>query len=142
MDKLLRRHVDQHAPRFGRGHPQLLAAELDAGRAGGAALVHAVGGIAHVDLDRLERHVELFGDDLADGDEQAVAHVHLAEVGVDGAVGIHGDVGRELVRRQRRLGALGAGLADRQQGIEAHRHADRDDERTAGLEQSAAGECG
>ena len=57
-----------------------------------------------IHLDGLERHVELFGDDLADGDEQAVAHVHLAEEGGDGAVGIDGDVGRELVGRQRRLG--------------------------------------
>ncbi len=99
-------HLEQHAARFGRGHAHLLAAELDAGRARGAALVHARRGVAHVDLDGLERHVELLGHHLADSDEQAVAHVHLAEEGRHGAVGVDGDVGRELLRRQRRLAAL------------------------------------
>ena len=51
-----------------------------------------------IDRDGPERHVELFGDDLADGDMQAVAHVHLAEIGRDGAVGVHRDVGGQLVR--------------------------------------------
>ena len=79
--ELLGRHVQQHAARLGRGHAHLLAAELDAGRARCAALVHAGRGVAHVDLHGLERHVELFRHHLADGDEQAVAHVHLAEEG-------------------------------------------------------------
>ena len=39
--ELLRRHLDQHAARLGGGHAHLLATELDAGRAGCAALVHA-----------------------------------------------------------------------------------------------------
>ena len=140
--ELLGRHVDEHAARFRRGDAHLLAAELDAGRARGAALVHAVRGVAHVDLDGLERHVELLGDDLADGDEQAVAHVHLAEEGRDRAVGIDGDVGGELVGRQRRLRPLSMRLADREERLEAHRHADRHDERAAGLEERAAGERG
>src|SRR5439155_27159955 len=45
--KLLCRHLDQDAPRFGGGDAHLLAAQLDAGRAGGAALVHRGGGYAH-----------------------------------------------------------------------------------------------
>ena len=134
------RHLEQHAARFGRGHAHLLAAELDAGRTGGAALVHAGCGVAHEDLDGLERHVELFGDDLADGDEQAVAHVHLAEVGVDGAVGVDGDVGRELVRRQRRLGALRARFVDRRQQFEPDRRADRDHQSAGAHQHRAAGE--
>ena len=36
------RHLDQHAARFRRRHAHLLAAELNAGGAGGAALVHLV----------------------------------------------------------------------------------------------------
>ena len=111
--ELRRGHLDQDAARFGRGHAHLLAAELDAGGAGGAALVHAGGGVAHDHLDGLERHVEFFRHHLPDGDEQALAHVHLAEEGGDGAVGIDRDIGGELVGRQRRLGrALRERLAD------------------------------
>ncbi len=79
--ELLRRHLDQHPARFGRSRAHLLAAVLDAGGARRAALVHAGAGVGHEDLDALERHVELFGDDLADGDIEALAHVHLAEEG-------------------------------------------------------------
>ena len=105
--------------------------------------MHAGGGVAQIDLDGLERHVELLGDHLADGNGDAVAHVHLAEEGGDGAVGIDGDVGRELVGRQRRFDSgLCMGLADGEDGVEADRHADRDDERSAALEQGAAGESG
>ena len=48
-----------------------------------------------------ERRVEFFGNHLRDGDGDAVAHIHLAEIGGDRAVGIDGDVARELIRRQR-----------------------------------------
>jgi hypothetical protein len=74
-------HFDQHAARFGGSCAHLHAAALDAGRARGAALVDAGGGVTHDDFDGLERHVELFRHDLSDGDEQALAHVHLAEKG-------------------------------------------------------------
>jgi len=105
--------------------------------------VHAAGGVGQIELDGLERHVELFGDHLADGDGDAVAHVHLAEEGGDGAVGIDGNVGRELVGRQRWFDSgLCMGLADGEDGVEADRHADRDDERAAGLEKGAARESG
>ena len=139
------RHLDEHAPRLGGGHAHLLAAVLDAGRARGAALVHAGGGVAHDHGHGLERHVELLRHDLADGDEQALAHVHLAEEGGDGAVGIDGDVGGELVGSERRLrplrqGTLREGLADAEYGVEPDRRADRDHQRAAGLEQRTAGE--
>ena len=87
------RQLDQHAPRFGCGHAHLLAAVLDAGRAGGAALVHARFGVAHEHADALERHVELFRHDLADRGIETLRHVGLAEEGGDRAVGIHRDVG-------------------------------------------------
>jgi len=90
--ELRRGHLDEHAARFGRGHAHLLAAELDAGGAGGAALVHAGGGVAHDHGDGLERHVEFLRHHLPDGDEQALAHVHLAEEGGDGAIGIDRDI--------------------------------------------------
>ncbi len=138
-----RSHLDQHAACFRRRHAHLLAAVQDAGGTGGAALVHAVGGVTHVDFDGLERDVEFFRNHLADGDEQAVAHVHLAEVGRDGAVGVDRDVGRKLVRRQRRLGsALRERGIDAEQCVEAHRCTDRYDECATGLEKGAAGERG
>ena len=137
-----RRHLHEHAARLGGRHAHLLAAHLDAGRARGAALVHAGGGIAHDHGDGLERHVELFRHHLADGDEQALAHVHLAEEGGNGAVGIDGDVGGELIGRERRLGALRECFADAEHGIERDRRADGDHQRAAGFEQRTPGDGG
>ena len=57
--KFLCRHLDQHAARLGGRYAHLLAAELDAGRPGGATLVHAGGGVAHMHGDAAERHVEV-----------------------------------------------------------------------------------
>ena len=97
---------------------------------------------------RAERHVEFLGHHLPDGDMQPVAHIHLAEKGGDRSVGIDRDVGGQLVGRQRRLhgggaaGGLRIGLAHRQYGVKAHRHADGNDQRAAGLQQGAAGEGG
>ena len=143
--ELGRGHLDQHAARLGGGHAHLLAAELDAGGAGGTPLVHAGGGVAHEDGDGLERHVELFRHHLSDGDEQAVAHVHLAEEGGDGAVGVDRDEGGQLVGHQRRLGRdRGGVLRERppqaEDGVERDRHPDRNHQCAAGLEHGAAGE--
>ena len=138
--EFLRRHLDEDAARLGGGGAHLLAAVLDAGRAGGAALVHAGAGVAHDDLDALERHVELFGDHLADGREQALPHIHLAEERRHGAVRVDGDVGIELARHERRARSLRGGRLDGENGVEADRHADRDHEGAAGLEEGAARE--
>ncbi len=58
------------------------------------------------------------------------------------AVGVDRDVGRELVGHQRRPGRrrLGERRIDRKQGLGGDRHADRDDQRAAALEERAAGE--
>ena len=140
--KLLRRHLHEHPARLGRRGAHLHTAALDAGRAGGAALVHAGAGVGHVHLHPLERHVELFGHHLADRDVESLAHVHLAEEGGDRAVAVDGDVGGELVRHQRRAGALREGRVDREHGVEADRHADRHDHGAGALEHRAAGERG
>jgi hypothetical protein len=93
-------------------------------------------------------HVELFRHDLADGDEQAVAHVHLAEIGRDRAVGVDGDVRGKLVGRERRLGGYRGTGALRMRGVDAEvrvevqRRAQRDDERAATQQHRAAGERG
>ena len=89
------------------------------------------GGVAHDDVDGLERNVEFFGHHLADSDMQAMAHVHLAEEGRHAAVSIDGDVGGKLIGSERRLCALRKSLADRQHGIERDGSADRDHERAA-----------
>ena len=102
-----------------------------------------VRGVAHVDVHGLERHVELFGDDLADRDEQAVAHVHLAEEGRDGAVGVDGDVGGELSGVSGGFAPCAIRLvACRVSSSSADRRADRDDERAGALQHRAAGEIG
>src|SRR5262249_33547301 len=137
---LLGRHLDQHAPRFGGGGAHLLAAPLHPGRAGGAALVHAGGGVPHHHRDAAARHVELFRHALADGGEQPLPPVHRAEEGRYGAVGLDRDVGVELARDERRLAALRGGRIDRQHGVESDRHADRDHQRARAFEQRAAGE--
>ena len=77
--ELFRRHLDQHAARFGGGHAHLLAALLHAGGAGGAALIDARVGVAHEDLDARVGNVEFLRDDLSEGDRKPLAHVHLAE---------------------------------------------------------------
>ena len=137
--ELFRRHLDQHAPRLGGGHAHLFAAFLDAGRTGRTALIDAGVGVADVQLDAGEWSIEFLRHDLPNGDRQPLSHVHFAEVGRDGAVGIDGDVGGELVGRERRFG--GRGILGRANGLPCDRSADRDDKRAAGLEQGAAREA-
>ncbi len=87
---------DEQAPRFGGRAAQRPRARLDAGAAGGAALVAGERRVAHDDIDLGDIHVELVGDDLRDRDVERLAHVHLAEEGGDAAVGQDGDPGIEL----------------------------------------------
>ena len=128
----LRGQCDEHAARLGRGVAQRDAALLDPGAAAGAALVHGPGGIAHHNIDPLDRHVELLSDDLGDRDIDPLAHVHLTEIGDDIAVRLDGEPAVEPVGRERRLhGAADLG------GGDAAGEADRDDERTHAFEETA-----
>ena len=138
--ELLGRHLDQHAPRLGGRHAHLLAAELDPRRAGGAALVHAGRSVAHDHGDGLERHIELLRHHLSDGDEQPLPHVHLSEERRHAAVSIDGDIRGQLIRGERGLCSLCDRIADLEHGRKPDRHADRDDERSAGLKHGAARE--
>ncbi len=101
----LRAALDQQAPCFGRRIAQRDAAELNPGAAGGAALIARERRVAHDDFDAFERDVEFFGDHLRDGDIDTLAHVHLAEVRGDVAVGQHRNPRIELIGRQRRFAA-------------------------------------
>src|SRR5690242_3379064 len=74
--------------------------------------------------------------------EEAVAHVHLAEESGYRAIGVDGDIGRQLIRRQRRLCALREGSLDRQQGVERHRGAYGNHQRATTKEDRTAGESG
>ena len=86
-------HLDQHAFCFGGGHAHLLAAFLHAGRTGCAALIDAGVGVADENPGAGERNIELFRHHLPDGDVEPLPHVHLAEIDIDAAVGVDGDVG-------------------------------------------------
>ncbi len=122
--ELLRRHVDERAPRLSSRHAHLLATGLDAGRARSATLVYAGGGVAHDHRDGFEGHVELLRNHLANRDEQALPHVHLAEERGDAAVSIDGDVGGELIGHQRRARALGERRIDAEHRLQADGHTD------------------
>jgi phosphoglycolate phosphatase-like HAD superfamily hydrolase len=95
--------------------------------------VHGPGGVAHHNSDALERHVELFSDDLGDRDIHTLAHIHLSEIGDDIAVRLDGGPAVELVERERRL-YRGA----RRRGGETAGEADRDDKRARAFEEAAA----
>ena len=126
-------HLDQHAARLGRGVAQRDAALLHPGAAAGAALVDGQGGVAHHDTDPCQRHVELLGDDLGDRDIDPLAHIHLAEIGDDTAVGLDREPAVELVGGERRLDRC-AGL----RGGEPAGKGEGDDERAGALEEAAA----
>ena len=91
-------------------------------------------GVAHHDTDPFDRHIELLGDDLGDRDIDALAHVHLAEIGDDTAVGIDGELAVELVGRERRLDRARPAVG----GGETAGNAERDDERAGAFEEVAA----
>src|SRR5258708_4899851 len=116
-------------------------AGLDPGAAAGPALVAGEAAVAGDHRDAAVRNVELVGDDLADRDIDALAHVHLAEERRDMALAVDGDPRIELARMQWRpalwhwpaLADLGQRSAGR------GRHGDGDDERAGGLQQRATG---
>src|SRR5262249_46137197 len=131
--EMLRCALDEQAARFGGGVPGRHPAALDAGAARAAALIAGERGVAHDHGHALERDVELVGDDLADRDVDALAHVHLAEEGGDPTVGTDRDPGVELIRRERRFRGVAPGLTD-------HTTGDReaDDEGAARLQEIAS----
>jgi len=92
--EFLRGELDENAARFGGGGAQLLTAFLDASGARGTTLIHTGVGVAHHDLDGLERHVEFFRHHLRNCNVEPLAAINLAVEGQDRAVGVHRDVGR------------------------------------------------
>ncbi len=98
-----RGQLEEHAARLGRGIAQGDAALLHPGAAARTTLVDGPLGVAHHDADPRQRHVELLGDDLGDRDIDPLAHVHLAEIGDDSAVGLDRQPAVELVGGKRRL---------------------------------------
>ena len=89
-------------------------------------------------VDHAQRHVELVGGDLHLGRPQARAELDLAGVDRDAAVLADDDprVDQVLVDEGR---ADRTGRRSRTSGAERERRAERDDERTAALEEVAAG---
>jgi hypothetical protein len=87
-------------------------------------LVHAARCIADDNLDGLEWHVEFFGDHLRHGDLEPLPEIGLAGKNRNRAVGVHRDIGRQLVGRERRLGADKPRLLGRARHAKRHRRAD------------------
>ena len=140
--EFLRRALHQHAACFRRGIAQRDTAALEPGAAGRAALIAGQRRVAHDDVDALEREIEFFGHHLLHGDIDALAHVHLAEVGGGVAVGQYRDPRVELVGQQGWL-ACGngwfAGGSLRQRRFNRAGQGDADNQRTRGFEEIAAG---
>lgn len=128
--KLQRRALHQHPAGLGGGEPQGDATLFDPRAAGRAALVHRGGGVALDHPYDGRGDVELLGDDLADGDIQALSGVHLAEEGDEAAIGLQGYEAVELVGRQRPPHG----------GKRRRRPREADQQRAAGLQQAAAGQ--
>ena len=80
----------QNTTGFCRCAAQGLGTRLNAQGAGGTALVHRTGRISHHDLDLVVSHIQLFGDDLANGHIQTLAQVHLAVISGHFAIGLNG----------------------------------------------------
>src|SRR3982075_4246286 len=77
--------------------PDLHAAALDAGRAGGSSLVRRERGIALDISDLVDTNAELLGRNLRDRDAQPLAEIDLAAVHGHGAVAIHGKKGIDFL---------------------------------------------
>ena len=91
---------EQRPARGGRRAPELLAAAGDAGAAAGPALVGAHGGVALDQLrDPLDVDVELLGHHLPHRGPATGPEIHLAGEHGDGAIGVDGEEGVDLVGR-------------------------------------------
>src|SRR6266403_1057466 len=92
----LRREIDQRLARGSRGLPDLHAAALNAGRAGGPSLVRRECGIALDISDLFNTDAEFLCRDLGNRDAQSLAEIDLAAVNGHRAIPIHGEKGIDL----------------------------------------------
>ena len=91
-----RRHLEQHAPRFGGDAAHRIAVGLQRIRSARAALIDGDVGAAHHAGRVLERDVELVRHDLAERGAGALAEIGLADEERRGVVGTNDDPRVEL----------------------------------------------
>ncbi len=136
--ELLGRKAEQDRAHFGRRHAQRGAAVLDRLAAGGLAFVRRPAGVAGHHRDLVQRQIELFGRDLAQRRENALAEFDLAGVHGRGAVRIDADPGIEHP-----VGLQAAGERRRLLGENAMRiERERDDDGAEACGELAAIESG
>ena len=87
-------------------------------------------------MHAIDRDIEFLGDHLGDADVGALPHVELAEIGVDRAVGVDAEIGREFRGVER--GALVERDGRGARGQNDARQGDGDDERARCGDDSAA----
>ena len=92
----LRCEIDHCLARGSCGLPDLHAAALDAGRAGGSSLVRRERGIALDVSDPFDTDAELLGRNLGNRNAQSLAEIDLAAVNGHGTIPIHGEKGIDL----------------------------------------------
>ncbi len=93
----LRREINECLARGSCGLPDLHAAALDAGRAGGSSLVRRERGIALDIPDLFDTDAELLGRNLRNRDPQSLAEIDLAAVNGHRAIPVHGKKGVDLL---------------------------------------------
>src|SRR5436190_595532 len=107
----LGRLLEQRGLRGRRGVAQLHAADLNRQAAPGGALIGRERSVALDELDPVERHVELVGNDLRQRGRDTGAEIDLAAIERHLAAGIDREEGIDLGERER-FGPLSQRLAD------------------------------
>jgi hypothetical protein len=92
----LRGEIDHGLARGRRGLPDLHAAALDAGRAGGSSLVRRQRGVALDIFYFFDRDAEFLGCNLGNCDPQPLAEIDLAAIQSHGAIAVHRQEGINL----------------------------------------------
>ena len=129
-----RRHLQQHASRFGGDTAHGIAVGLERIRSAGATLIDGDVRVAH-DASRLVvRHVELVGHDLAERRARSLTEVRLADEERRGVVLTNHDPRVELPEIDIGIRTGAETLRERQIAS----HADADDEEARGLDEIAS----
>ncbi len=109
----LGRHLQEHRPRVGGCLPHDRAELANAERPERAHVPRAQVRVAHDDVHRRQRHVELLGEQHRERGDDTLAHLDLADQAGDLAVGgdvqVGVDVGRIALASRRKTGGLLAG---------------------------------
>ena len=120
--------IEQHTAGFSSGIAQRHCPQSQTGAATATALVGRQTGVTHGDVDFVQRHVQFVGHNLGHRQVNALAAVHLAEIGHHAAIGSDADPGVQSGGRwahQDRGSGLRSGVA--------HHHSPRSPDHQSGL---------